>query len=109
MGASQALKSVHGTDFKVGNLCSTLYPGPGNVLDWMYVREGIKYSYVAHLRDTGTVHFILYLYFTTLTYNETFKYGFSLPEKWIRPTGEETSRLLDYLARFIARQTNSTS
>jgi len=40
-----------------------LYPGPGNVLDWMYVREGIKHSYVAHLRDTGTVHFIPYVLF----------------------------------------------
>lgn len=54
-GAVQALKSVHGTEFKVGNLCSSLYPAPGNILDWMYVQERIKYSFVAHLRDTGTV------------------------------------------------------
>lgn len=32
-----------------------LYRAPGNVLDWMYKRAGIKYSYVLHLRDTGTV------------------------------------------------------
>jgi len=32
-----------------------LYPAPGNILDWMYAREAVKYSYVAHLRDTGTV------------------------------------------------------
>ena len=55
LGASQALKSVHGTEFKVGSLCSMLYPAPGNILDWMYAREAVKYSYVAHLRDTGTV------------------------------------------------------
>ncbi|PPR04132.1 hypothetical protein CVT26_001324 [Gymnopilus dilepis] len=77
LGASNALK-------KTGSLCSLLYPAPGNIVDWMYAREAIKYSYVAHLRDTGT-------------------YGFLLPEKWIRPTGEETTGLIDYLSRFIAR------
>jgi len=74
LGASQRLKSIHGTRFQViftfsdqtafyffstllqtGSLCSMLYPAPGNILDWMYSREAIKYSYVAHLRDTGTV------------------------------------------------------
>ncbi|KAJ3507796.1 hypothetical protein NLJ89_g6100 [Agrocybe chaxingu] len=85
LGASQALRAVHGTEFQTGSLCSMLYPAPGNILDWMYSREAIKYSYVAHLRDTGT-------------------FGFSLPDKWIRPTGEETTRLVDYLARFIAKQ-----
>ncbi|KAF8901460.1 peptidase M14 [Gymnopilus junonius] len=84
LGASNALKSVHGTQFQTGSLCSLLYSAPGNIVDWMYAREAIKYSYVAHLRDTGT-------------------YGFLLPEKWIRPTGEETSHLIDYLSRFIAK------
>ncbi|PPQ93587.1 hypothetical protein CVT25_005467 [Psilocybe cyanescens] len=85
LGASHALQSVHGTHFQTGKLCSMLYAAPGNILDWMYAREGIKYSYVAHLRDTGT-------------------YGFALPEKWIRPTGEETASLVEYLAKFIAKQ-----
>ena len=107
MGATHALKSVYGTDFKVGSLCSTLYPAPGNVLDWMYIRESIKYSYVAHLRDTGMVHSFFMLFYD-IDLLLVFKYGFTLPEEWIRPTGEETSRLLDYLARFIARQMNST-
>ncbi|KAH9476328.1 Putative metallocarboxypeptidase ECM14 [Psilocybe cubensis] len=89
LGASQALKSVHGTHFQTGKLCSMLYAAPGNILDWMYARVGIKYSYVAHLRDTGT-------------------YGFALPEKWIRPTGEETASLVDYLSRFIAKQAKSS-
>jgi len=31
------------------------HSAPGNVVDWMYARAGIKYSYAAHLRDTGTV------------------------------------------------------
>ena len=34
-----------------------LYTAPGNVLDWMYARQKIKYSYAVHLRDTGTVRF----------------------------------------------------
>lgn len=29
------------------------------------------------------------------------KYGFSLPEKFIRPVGEETSKLVEYLSKFI--------
>jgi extracellular matrix protein 14 len=85
LGSSQALTSAHGTPYKVGRLCETLYPAPGNVLDWMYAREAVKYGYVVHLRDTGT-------------------YGFTLPERWIRPTGEETNRMVNYLSRFIARQ-----
>jgi hypothetical protein len=27
----------------------------GNIIDWVYKRAGIKYTYAAHLRDTGTV------------------------------------------------------
>lgn len=61
---------------------SAFFSAPGNVLDWAYAVAGIKYSYAAHLRDTGT-------------------YGFLLPEEWIRPTGEETAALVEYLATFI--------
>jgi hypothetical protein len=53
-------------------------------VDWAYANIGIKYSYAAHLRDTGT-------------------YGFLIPEEWIRPTGEETSALVNYLAAFVAK------
>ena len=28
---------------------------PGNVVDYMYAKAGIKYAYAVHLRDTGTV------------------------------------------------------
>ncbi|KAF8799186.1 peptidase M14 [Phlegmacium glaucopus] len=83
-GAAQSLKTAHGTVFQTGSLCSMLYTAPGNVIDWMYARQGIKYSYAVHLRDTGT-------------------FGFALPEKWIRPTGEETLNLVNYLAKFIAK------
>ncbi|KAF8994725.1 hypothetical protein BDQ17DRAFT_1081805 [Cyathus striatus] len=84
LGATQALKKAYGTAFKTGSVCQMLYRAPGNIVDWMYARAGIKYSYVAHLRDTGT-------------------YGFSLPEKWIRPVGEETGNMVGYITEFIAK------
>ncbi|TFK67830.1 hypothetical protein BDN72DRAFT_770233 [Pluteus cervinus] len=85
MGAIQALKQTHGTPFMLGSLCSMLYRAPGNILDWMYARAGIKYSYAVHLRDTGT-------------------YGFSLPAEMIRPVGEETGEMVKYLAKFVAKK-----
>lgn len=36
------------------------FRAPGNVVDWMYKRAGIKYSFAVHLRDTGTVSILLY-------------------------------------------------
>jgi len=85
LGAARAMASVHGTTVTTGQLCKMLYRAPGNVVDWMYKRAGIKYSYALHLRDTGT-------------------YGFSLPSQWIRPVGEETSEMIKYLATFIAKK-----
>ncbi|THU92100.1 hypothetical protein K435DRAFT_967814 [Dendrothele bispora CBS 962.96] len=85
LGAVRALKNVHGTDFTTGTLCDLLYKAPGNVIDWMYKKVGIKYTYAVHLRDTGT-------------------YGFSLPAQWIRPVGEETGNMIAYLGKFIATQ-----
>ncbi|KAF9061924.1 hypothetical protein BDP27DRAFT_1337417 [Rhodocollybia butyracea] len=82
IGAAQALGRVHGTKVRVGTLCEQLYQAPGNVIDWMYKKSGIEYSYAVHLRDTGT-------------------YGFSLPAEWIRPVGEETAAMVQYLANFI--------
>lgn len=82
-GAAQAIKAAHGVHFDAGRVCDNLYEAPGNILDWMYSRAGVKYSYAVHLRDTGT-------------------YGFSLPPKYIRPVGEETAGMLHYLGKFIA-------
>ncbi|KAJ3486374.1 hypothetical protein NLI96_g4275 [Meripilus lineatus] len=82
MGAARAIKEVHGTVFTTGTLCEMLYRAPGNVVDYMYAKAGIKYSYAAHLRDTGT-------------------YGFDLPPHWIRPVGEETVNMIKSLAHFI--------
>jgi len=84
MGATRALKTAYGTVFVTGSLCNMLYQAPGNIVDWMYARAGIKYAYAAHLRDTGT-------------------FGFALPPGWIRPVGEETGNMVEYLAQFILK------
>jgi len=81
-GAASAISRAHAVPHTTGRLCSQLYSAPGNAIDWMYQRRGIKYSYALHLRDTGT-------------------YGFELPPEWIRPVGEETSKMVEYLANFI--------
>ena len=91
-GASQSLKAAHGTVFKVkemfssvifdngayqtGSLCSMLYAAPGNILDWMYARQKIKYSYTVHLRDTGTVCFYSPVTFCLFLANIFFGYRF---------------------------------
>ncbi|KAF7322012.1 Zinc carboxypeptidase [Mycena kentingensis (nom. inval.)] len=84
-GAAQAGRSVHGTGFTSGSLCELLYTAPGNILDYVYRRAGIKYTYAAFLRDTGT-------------------YGFALPATWIRPVGEESGEIVAYIAKFVAKQ-----
>ncbi|KAH9896913.1 hypothetical protein C8Q73DRAFT_687752 [Cubamyces lactineus] len=83
LGAVHAIKQVHGTPFSTGSLCRQLYKASGNVVDYMYAKAGIKFSYSVHLRDTGT-------------------YGFSLPAEWIRPVGEETASMIHFLAGFIS-------
>ncbi|KAF8520594.1 Zn-dependent exopeptidase, partial [Hysterangium stoloniferum] len=84
-GAASAVYRVHGTKMTAGILCQTLYRAPGNIVDWMYVKNDVKYSYAVHLRDTGT-------------------YGYMLPASWIRPVGEETGSLVSYLAGFILKK-----
>ena len=74
---------------------------PGNIVDWMYKKMGVKYSFAAHLRDTGTVSFNPKFQAKAVSFI-CFQYGFSLPEQWIRPVGEETSRMIEYLADFIS-------
>jgi len=83
LGAISALRKPYGTTFVAGSLCSMFYQAHGNIVDWMYQRAGIKYAYAAHLRDTGT-------------------YGFALPPHLIKPVGEETAHMIEYLAQFIA-------
>jgi len=72
LGAAQAGFKIHGRQFSTGRLCETMYryinllltlvectkfglfSAPGDVIDWTYGYQGIKYSYSLHLRDTGT-------------------------------------------------------
>jgi len=82
LGAAHVTAKVHATMYTTGSLCSTIYQAPGNVVDWMYKRAGIKYSYAVLLRDTGT-------------------YGFNLPPEWIKPVGEETAKMVEYIATFV--------
>ncbi|KAF9513086.1 hypothetical protein BS47DRAFT_987216 [Hydnum rufescens UP504] len=85
LGASKATKEVHGTKMRTGAACELLYHAPGSVLDWAYATAGISFSYSVALRDTGT-------------------YGFLLPTRWIRPVGEETGALIEYLANWIFKR-----
>ncbi|KAJ7259332.1 peptidase M14 [Mycena rebaudengoi] len=85
LGAAQAGRQLYGTPFATGSLCELLYRAPGNMVDYIYKRASIKYTYAAFLRDTGT-------------------YGFALPPELIRPVGEETGGIIEYLANFIVRQ-----
>lgn len=45
---------------QIGSLCDLLYPAPGNIIDWMYKKQGIKFTFAAHLRDTGTVSSVIF-------------------------------------------------
>ncbi|KIP09376.1 hypothetical protein PHLGIDRAFT_126383 [Phlebiopsis gigantea 11061_1 CR5-6] len=85
LGAAAAIKAAHGVAFTAGSLCQLTYRAGGNVVDYMYAKAGIKYSFAVHLRDTGT-------------------YGFLLPAEWIRPVGEETANMIKSLASFIVKQ-----
>jgi len=45
------LSGFHGAVLMQMNLSRA----PGNIVDWVYKKMGVKYSFTAHLRDTGTV------------------------------------------------------
>ncbi|XP_077370511.1 carboxypeptidase O-like [Festucalex cinctus] len=69
MGAAEAMKKVHGMDYKVGTSPDILYPNSGSSRDWARFQE-IPYSYTFELRDKG-------------------QHEFELPEDQIQPTCEE--------------------
>ncbi|XP_014800916.1 PREDICTED: carboxypeptidase A2-like [Calidris pugnax] len=68
--AASSIRSLYGTTFTVGSICTTIYQASGGSIDWSY-DYGIKYSFAFELRDTG-------------------RYGFVLPASQIIPTAEET-------------------
>jgi carboxypeptidase A4 len=68
--ANEALFSVHGTEYEVGNAHDTIYPTSGTARDWGKGVPQVKYTTGMELRDTG-------------------EHGFLLPEDQIIPNSEE--------------------
>uniref|UniRef100_A0A7E4VDK1 Peptidase_M14 domain-containing protein n=1 Tax=Panagrellus redivivus TaxID=6233 RepID=A0A7E4VDK1_PANRE len=73
----KAIKAVHGTEFEVGNSGDALYPASGASDDYSK-SIGIKYVYTVELRPGEGDN------------DNDQWYGFELPEKFIKPTVEET-------------------
>ncbi|KAM9609937.1 carboxypeptidase B2-like isoform 2-T2 [Trichechus inunguis] len=68
--AIRAIESIsRNTKYTHGSGAESLYLAPGNSNDWIY-DLGIKYSFTIELRDTG-------------------RFGFLLPERFIKPTCQE--------------------
>jgi hypothetical protein len=68
---ADAVRSVSGTIYEVGNSEDVLYTTSGTSQDWAKGSGIFKYSYTFELRDTGA-------------------YGFQLPANQIKPTAIET-------------------
>ncbi|KAL1837079.1 hypothetical protein VTJ49DRAFT_4307 [Mycothermus thermophilus] len=77
-GAANAIRAVHGTSFKTGPICSTIYKATGNSVDYANDVVGADYTFTTELRDTG-------------------RYGFVLPANQIKPSGEEAWAGVRYL------------
>lgn len=58
-GAAAAIRSVYGTTFTAGPICTTIYKATGGSVDYSYDVTKIKYSYTTELRDTGANGFVL--------------------------------------------------
>ncbi|NXS62672.1 CBPA2 Carboxypeptidase, partial [Brachypteracias leptosomus] len=84
--AASSIKSLYGTTFTVGSICTTIYQASGGSIDWSY-DQGIKYSFAFELRDTG-------------------RYGFLLPAKQIIPTAEETWKGLVTIMEHVRDNSN---
>uniref|UniRef100_A0A8C6V0U4 Carboxypeptidase O n=1 Tax=Neogobius melanostomus TaxID=47308 RepID=A0A8C6V0U4_9GOBI len=69
LAAAEAIKKVHGMDYKVGTSPTILYANSGSSRDWARL-QGIPYCFTFELRDDGT-------------------HGFELPPDQIRPAVEE--------------------
>ena len=85
LGSVRALRSQHESQFSTGKICDLLFSNWGTSIDWSYARAGIKWSFAIELRDAGT-------------------HGFLLPPSQIRPSGEELTSLVGYMAGFIAKK-----
>ncbi|KFO27861.1 Carboxypeptidase B2 [Fukomys damarensis] len=82
--AVRAIESIHkNTKYTHGSGSDTLYLAPGGSDDWIY-DLGIKYSFTIELRDTG-------------------RYGFLLPERYIKPTCTEALAAISKIAWHVIR------
>lgn len=70
-------------EYTVGPSGAALYPAAGGSDDWARGVMNIKYAYTIELRDNGN-------------------YGFNLPASQIKPTGEETMKLIQELAKAVS-------
>ncbi|WVN86868.1 uncharacterized protein L203_102042 [Cryptococcus depauperatus CBS 7841] len=82
LGVVKAIRMTHGETYETGQACDLTFRSPGDSVDYSYGVTDVRWSYSAELRDTGT-------------------YGFMLPRNFIRPTAEEITAGLLYLAKFI--------
>lgn len=79
-GAAAAMKTLFGTSFTTGPICSTIYKATGNSVDYAQDVVGADYVFTAELRDTGN-------------------YGFVLPANQITPSGREAYEGVKYLLK----------
>ncbi|EDM02289.1 carboxypeptidase B2 (plasma), isoform CRA_a [Rattus norvegicus] len=85
--ASEAVRAIESinknTRYTHGSGSESLYLAPGGSDDWIY-DLGIKYSFTIELRDTG-------------------RYGFLLPERFIKPTCAEALAAVSKIAWHVIR------
>ncbi|KAF4596022.1 carboxypeptidase [Ophiocordyceps camponoti-floridani] len=77
-GAAEAIRSIHGTQFQTGPICSTIYQTAGNSVDYLADVVKADYAFAVELRDRG-------------------QSGFVLPPEQIVPSGEEAFSGVKYL------------
>ncbi|KAH0518473.1 Carboxypeptidase B2 [Microtus ochrogaster] len=82
--AAHAIESINrNTRYTYGSGSESLYLAPGGSDDWIY-DLGIKYSFTIELRDKG-------------------RYGFLLPERYIKPTCAEALAAVSKIAWHVIR------
>ncbi|KAM5292606.1 mast cell carboxypeptidase A [Ctenodactylus gundi] len=83
---TDVLSTRYETRYIYGPIASTIYPISGSSLDWAY-NLGIKHTFAFELRDRG-------------------KFGFLLPESWIKPTCRETMLAVKFIAKYILKHSS---
>jgi len=87
IGAARAIKQSYDQHYEVESACDCDDYGEtngGSAVDWIY-NQGVHFSYIIKLRDTGT-------------------YGFLLPPDEIVPCGEEMLSMIKFFSKFIAEK-----